>query len=448
MAGLVDGHITADDLPESVREFTFEKHLQSGAFGAVWQARTATGKRVAIKVQRKHMSMLTHESAVMQALAPHPHIVEAIHVDSNESGTSAALVTELCDLDLLQGISESRRLDEDTTVALFRQILVAVHHMHSHGFHHCDLKPENVLLCKPQQRPASAGSDTDACGSQQQQHDDGDVKLSQHTVKLADFGATAKGNVFTARNLGSAQYLCPELLTWREGQAVGMDKADVWSLGVVFFTMLAGYQPWSQPTLSDIHFSQFVRGTMRFPSRMSSNAVDFCMAMLALDPRDRPSVAQLLAHPLIGCPPAMVPQPAAATCLEPLTVATTTTPKAAPSSPRASDMSRCSSGESKDSAGSMPSSPLVTPRRAPGSTTQQQGHSTPSAACSNLAKRYQGMTLSCGNDDDDDDDVDEVMCAVSPRPRSCRGSSKHSPQHWTASSSAGSTFVAADVVMA
>lgn len=247
-------------------KLTLDAKLQTGAFGTVWEA-TWNGTKVAAKVQSKNTHMLTHEDAVMKALGPHPNILRSYGKVCGKSTTS--LLVELCDEDLLDVIRRTRRIPQADAMAIFRQICVGVAHMHRTGIHHCDIKPENVLLLN-------------------------------RVVKLADFGASAVGDVFTTRNLGSAQYLCPEVLKWHDGCKANLAASDVWSLGVLLFTMLAGYQPWSQPTVSDIHFSRFLGGDFRFPTCVSAEAGEFIMSLLSLDPSRRPSLAAILEHDLLA----------------------------------------------------------------------------------------------------------------------------------------------------
>lgn len=378
-SSLVGAEIDVESLPEAVRGYEYKRHLQSGAFGSVWHAQGPSCGHVAVKVQRKQLHMLAHENDMLSTLAPHPHIVRPL-VHATCDG-AAALVTELCDHDLLSCIAEAKRLPQHRAMRIFRQVLKAVRHMHGSGIYHCDLKPENVLL---------AGE----------------------TAKIADFGASSKGCVFTARNLGSAQYLCPELLTWREGQEVNMGASDVWSLGVMLFTMLAGYQPWGQPTLSDIHFSQFVAGTMRFPSALSAEAVDLILAMLSLDPLDRPTASDLLKSPLLaeGCP---VDGSVVHESVRLQVTAASGSDHAAPPSPtadtRAADMDRCGSGESKDSGAS--SSPGRSPRACDVKHASTSAFHTPAA----VRRRPWMFSVNCNDDDDDMSDDEECPYAVSPK---------------------------------
>lgn len=375
-------------LPASLSELKFTKHIQSGAFGAVWGAEHPTGKRVAVKVQKKNCHMVEHEARVMRALAPHPHILKCHGVHPSSAGKGAALVTELCDGDLLDKISAARRLGEAEAMPIFRDILVAVAHMHKHDVYHCDLKPENVLLVGK-------------------------------SVRVADFGASAVGSTFTARNLGSAQYLCPELLSWHEGDIVNFASGDVWSLGVVLFTMLAGYQPWNQPTTRDLHFSQFVSGTMRFPSCVSSEAAQFLLAMLSLDPRDRPSVAELLRWPIMQAVSTEA-APAAAPASKAAAASNLTVTTAGHDDPRlvtlAADLAceplsvRSASGESKQSSSS--------------------GECTPKVVSPTARRHVPLGSIDASMVDDDDDESDEedapYCVTASPCHRPVPGARSHS----------------------
>ena len=95
---------------------------------------------------------------------------------------------------------------------IFSQVAGAVHHLHSLGIYHRDLKLENILI-------------------DERQH-----------IKLIDFGFSIKSN--PSENLkmycGTPSYMAPELVGKRDykGWAV-----DVWALGIILYTILSGYFP-------------------------------------------------------------------------------------------------------------------------------------------------------------------------------------------------------------
>jgi BR serine/threonine kinase len=98
-------------------------------------------------------------------------------------------------------------LSEEVGLGFFRQICLAVEYLHSHGICHRDLKPENILL------------DT------------------HHRIKLADLGfARWMRRNIADTSCGSPHYAAPEVIG---GVQYDGRRADIWSLGVVLFALLA-----------------------------------------------------------------------------------------------------------------------------------------------------------------------------------------------------------------
>ena len=156
----------------------------------------------------------------------HKNIVQ--FYDSGEDPAWLWIAMELAEGgDLFDKVEADAGLSEDIAHAYFTQLVNAVGYMHSKGIGHRDLKPENILL--------------DADGN----------------LKLADFGMATlfeyNGKRKAAVTLcGSPPYVAPEVLTCgshEKTKAIGYDadKADIWSVGVVLFVLLAGNTPWSKP---------------------------------------------------------------------------------------------------------------------------------------------------------------------------------------------------------
>ena len=172
----------------------------------------------------------SHEYNIMRQLY-HPHIIKVfgfyhpIH-RMNRNGEIvivSALVMEYAkngDLFSLAnksvfGTSEEKYIDGNESIVriLFTQLVDAVEHCHSQGIVHLDIKTENVLL------------------------DDA------WNVKLTDFGLAMKGYDHHVIQ-GTRMYFPPELftsITEYDGR-----KVDIFSLGVVLFIMIMGYQPWKK----------------------------------------------------------------------------------------------------------------------------------------------------------------------------------------------------------
>ena len=169
-----------------------------------------------------------------------------------------------------------------------QQVASAVAYCHTQDLMHGDLKPENLLL-KHKQDGSSACID------------DGD---EVPVVKVADFGAAAalRGGTVASSNgavCGSGGYIAPEVLC---GKPYGA-KADVWSLGVIFYVMLVGTLPFG----SELEFGDNAEvqaahdvdvALDQIPSRLSisSSARELLRRMLTRDPAQRCSAQEVQEH--------------------------------------------------------------------------------------------------------------------------------------------------------
>ncbi|CAI5460022.1 unnamed protein product [Closterium sp. Yama58-4] len=113
-------------------------------------------------------------------------------------------------------------------------------------------------------------------------------------VKLTDFGGSAVlkgglGGVVKGRGAGTRGYIAPEVIT---GQAYGC-KADVYSLGITFSTMLTGHIP-----ATPVDFSKPIW------ENVPEGAKDLIRQMLYMDPNQRLSSFQVMEHPWLNQPEA------------------------------------------------------------------------------------------------------------------------------------------------
>ncbi len=196
-------------------------------------------------------------------------------VDWFEDIDNIYIVMELAtDGDLFDKIIKTGRLPEKEAVIAFSQILLAVQHMHGKNVIHCDIKPENILCMSP----------------------------DEDTVKVADFGFAqlADQGCQILKHQGTLSYCSPEVL---EGKAYD-SKADMWSLGVLLYTMLAGFSPFGQ-RLPRSHFLQKIRQCeLSFRHdvfrAVSADAQDLIRRLVVVSPQDRLSAADALRHPWVA----------------------------------------------------------------------------------------------------------------------------------------------------
>lgn len=176
--------------------------------------------------------------------------------------------------ELFEHIASKGRLEEEEALKLFRQMMSAVGYCHAINICHRDLKPENILM-------TAAGD-----------------------VKIADFGMAAlhQGPGYKLRtSCGSPHYAAPELV---KGVQYRGDKADIWSLGVILFAMLAGRLPFDVDTPPDRDWipsllNLIKRGKYEMEEDFSSGAQSLIQKLLQVNPRDRLSMEQLWKHPLV-----------------------------------------------------------------------------------------------------------------------------------------------------
>ncbi|RAL13790.1 serine/threonine-protein kinase [Aspergillus homomorphus CBS 101889] len=263
--------------PESYEKkshYKFGRTLGAGTYGIVREADSSKGK-VAIKIilkknVRGNERMVYDELEMLQALN-HPNIVH--FVDWFESKDKFYIVTQLATGgELFDRICEYGKFTEKDASRVIRQVLGAVHYLHERNIVHRDLKPENLLYLTP---------------------------APDSPLVLADFGIAkmldSPSEVLTSM-AGSFGYAAPEVMLKKgHGKAV-----DMWSLGVITYTLLCGYSPFRSENLSDL-IEECRTGRIIFHERywrdVSQDAKDFILTMLQPDPAKRVTSEDALKHP-------------------------------------------------------------------------------------------------------------------------------------------------------
>jgi calcium/calmodulin-dependent protein kinase I len=259
--------------------YSFGKVLGAGTFGVVRQAKVNDNQEnVAVKIilkktLRGNEQMVLEEIKLLQLLH-HPNIVA--FKDWFESKDKFYIVTQMATGgELFDRIVTKGRFTEKDASKCVADIVDAVAYIHSRDIVHRDLKPENLLYVTEQE-----SSD----------------------LVLADFGI-AKSLSSPEEKLrsmaGSFGYAAPEVLTGR-----GHGKpCDIWSLGVISYTVLSGYSPFRSETVEDflqeVSDDYLVVYHHKYWKEVSQDAKRFISSMLQVDPEKRPTAAQLLKDPWI-----------------------------------------------------------------------------------------------------------------------------------------------------
>ncbi|XP_068110322.1 MAP/microtubule affinity-regulating kinase 3 isoform X7 [Hyperolius riggenbachi] len=256
----------ADEQPH-IGNYRLLKTIGKGNFAKVKLARhILTGREVAIKIIDKtqlnptSLQKLFREVRIMKILN-HPNIVKLFEVIETEK-TLYLIMEYASGGEVFDYLVAHGRMKEKEARAKFRQIVSAVQYCHQKHIVHRDLKAENLLL-------------------------DADMN-----IKIADFGFS---NEFTVGSkldtfCGSPPYAAPELF---QGKKYDGPEVDVWSLGVILYTLVSGSLPFDGQNLKELR-ERVLRGKYRIPFYMSTDCENLLKRFLVLNPTKRGTLEQIM----------------------------------------------------------------------------------------------------------------------------------------------------------
>ncbi|RLW07885.1 hypothetical protein DV515_00003635 [Chloebia gouldiae] len=258
----------------------------------------ASNMEYAVKIIDKSKRDPTEEIEILLRYGQHPNIITL--KDVYDDGKYVYVVTELMKGgELLDKILRQKFFSEREASAVLFTITKTVEYLHTQGVVHRDLKPSNILYVDESGNPES--------------------------IRICDFGFAKQlraENGLLMTPCYTANFVAPEVL-----KRQGYDAAcDIWSLGVLLYTMLTGYTPFAngpddtpEEILARIGSGKFslsggywnsVSDTAKASifalslggSGMDCNIVDYndlVSKMLHVDPHQRLTAAQVLSHPWI-----------------------------------------------------------------------------------------------------------------------------------------------------
>ncbi|XP_057694043.1 MAP/microtubule affinity-regulating kinase 4 isoform X2 [Corythoichthys intestinalis] len=258
--------LCSDEQPH-IGNYRLLKTIGKGNFAKVKLARhILTGREVAIKIIDKtqlnpsSLQKLFREVRIMKTLN-HPNIVQLFEVIETEK-TLYLIMEYASGGEVFDYLVAHGRMKEKEARGKFRQIVSAVHYCHQKNIVHRDLKAENLLL--------DANSN----------------------IKIADFGFS---NEFMAGSkldtfCGSPPYAAPELF---QGKKYDGPEVDIWSLGVILYTLVSGSLPFDGQNLKELR-ERVLRGKYRVPFYMSTDCEGILRRFLVLNPTKRCSLEQIM----------------------------------------------------------------------------------------------------------------------------------------------------------
>lgn len=281
-----DGPPTPEELAADFPELEIRRFVGRGGMGMVYEARQKHLNRVvALKIlspqiaRKGAFAERFAREARMMALLSHPHVVTVYEFGTTKPADDRPpmyyLLMEFVDGLTLRQLLNAGQLTPQQAFAIVPQICEALQYAHDKGIVHRDIKPENILLDK------------------------------QGNVKIADFGLAKLMGLqahditisTTGQILGTLNYMAPEQME----RPLDVDhRADIYSLGVVFYQMLTGelplgrFAPPSQKGVADTRLDEVVmRALEKEPARRYQQASAFQTQVesIALTPHLVPETA-------------------------------------------------------------------------------------------------------------------------------------------------------------
>ncbi|XP_052501426.1 ribosomal protein S6 kinase alpha-2 isoform X2 [Budorcas taxicolor] len=237
----------------------------------------ATDAEYAVKIIDKSKRDPSEEIEILLRYGQHPNIITL--KDVYDDGKFVYLVTELMrGGELLDRILRQRYFSEREASAVLCTITKTMDYLHSQGVVHRDLKPSNILYVDESGNPES--------------------------IRICDFGFAKQlraENGLLMTPCYTANFVAPEVL-----KRQGYDAAcDIWSLGILLYTMLAGFTPFAngpddtpEDILARIGSGKYALSGGNWDS-ISDAAKDVVSKMLHVDPHQRLTAVQVLKHPWI-----------------------------------------------------------------------------------------------------------------------------------------------------
>ncbi|KZP24514.1 Pkinase-domain-containing protein [Athelia psychrophila] len=291
--------------------------MGDGAFSNVYKAiDLTTKKKVAVKVVRKFELNASQRANILKEVqimrgTNHPSIVRLISF--SESPEHYFIILELMEGgELFHQIVKLTYFSENLSRHVILQVANGIRYLHEErGVVHRDIKPENLLF---ERIPIVASKNPVHRPYDEEKEDEGEFIPGVGgggigRVKIADFGLSkVVWNEETMTPCGTVGYTAPEIVKdERYSKSV-----DMWALGCVLYTLLCGFPPFYDESIN-VLTEKVARGYYTFLSPwwddISHTAKDLITHLLCVDPSQRYTIDEFLAHPWCTAAPAPPPPP-------------------------------------------------------------------------------------------------------------------------------------------
>ena len=255
---------------DTIGDFKIGAKIGQGTFSKVCMGiHIPTGEKVAIKILPKNQikektdQIRIEKEINLQKKLHHQNIIHQYSVLDTEE--YIYIISEYCSGgELFDYIVSKRHLPEIEACRIFQQLINGLEYLHKQKICHRDLKPENLLFD------------------------------SKKNLKIADFGLSNEylhGKLGTP--CGSPCYAAPEMVT---GQKYMGDTVDIWSSGIVLYSMVCGYLPFEDEDQT-VLFHKIAKGIFTLPGYLSYKCKDLIKNILVTNPHKRYGFEEIKKHP-------------------------------------------------------------------------------------------------------------------------------------------------------
>lgn len=219
-------------------------------------------KEIDINKNNKYINRFYKEIEILEK-ADNINIINII--TSIENKDYIFIIMEYCEKGDLRKFLKKRPLKEQHVKKLMIQLVSGMQYMYNNNIYHRDLKPQNILIDK------------------------------YYNLKITDFGLAKdeEENPLFETICGSPMYMAPEIMKYKKYDK----KADLWSLGVIFYELLTGKTPFTANNHAEL-LENIENKKIYFPShiKISHNARDLLIGLLNKDSRKRITWRELFNH--------------------------------------------------------------------------------------------------------------------------------------------------------
>ena len=242
--------------------------LGKGAFGIVKLGiHLPTNEKVAIKIisktNEKHNILTETEITILKSIN-HQNIIKVY--DVIETKEYYYIIFEyISGGELQKYIQIQGRLNQNTIMKIFYQLILGISYLHNNNIIHRDLKPENILLTKNEE------------------------------IKIIDFGLAIKlnnNNTLLKSQCGSINYCSPEII---KGEEYNGKLADIWSIGIILYYMNCGDLPFIGKNNKEIQ-KNIINCKIEYPSNIPFIIKDLLSKILVINPNNRISIKEIMKH--------------------------------------------------------------------------------------------------------------------------------------------------------